>query len=158
MKEFKRQYGAKLIEQLPQTEPTSLTPDGNGDDVAKGSNVQNSTTEKRHELGRHPLQHATGDNNGKPAIKKRKPRGDVATYCPDAGDIIWLDFLQPVANEQAGQRPAKDSDQTLQRHPFAPAGSGRQQSMIAQPIHYNGRRIAIPEECEIPQKTQTAPL
>ena len=27
--------------------------------------------------------------------------GDVAAYCPDAGDIIWLDFLQPVANEQA---------------------------------------------------------
>ena len=27
-------------------------------------------------------------------------------YCPDAGDIIWLDFLQSVANEQAGRRPA----------------------------------------------------
>jgi mRNA interferase MazF len=32
--------------------------------------------------------------------------GDVAAYCPDAGDIIWLDFLQPVANEQVGRRPA----------------------------------------------------
>ena len=32
--------------------------------------------------------------------------GNVAAYCPDAGDIIWLDFLQPVANEQAGQQPA----------------------------------------------------
>ena len=32
--------------------------------------------------------------------------GNVAAYCPDAGDIIWLDFLQPVANEQAGRRPA----------------------------------------------------
>ena len=32
--------------------------------------------------------------------------GDVAAYCPDTGDIIWLDFLQPVANEQAGRRPA----------------------------------------------------
>ena len=32
--------------------------------------------------------------------------GDVAAYCPDAGDIIWLDFLLPVANEQAGRRPA----------------------------------------------------
>jgi mRNA interferase MazF len=32
--------------------------------------------------------------------------GDVAAYCPSAGDIIWLDFLQPVANEQAGRRPA----------------------------------------------------
>jgi mRNA interferase MazF len=30
----------------------------------------------------------------------------VAAYCPDAGDIIWLDFLQSVANEQAGGRPA----------------------------------------------------
>jgi mRNA interferase MazF len=30
----------------------------------------------------------------------------VAAYCPDAGDIIWLDFLQSVANEQAGRRPA----------------------------------------------------
>src|SRR5262245_3866183 len=33
-------------------------------------------------------------------------RGDVAAYCPDAGDVIWLDFLRPVANEQAGRRPA----------------------------------------------------
>jgi mRNA interferase MazF len=32
--------------------------------------------------------------------------GEVAAYCPDVGDIIWLDFLQPVANEQAGRRPA----------------------------------------------------
>jgi mRNA interferase MazF len=30
----------------------------------------------------------------------------VAAYCPDAGDLIWLDFLQSVANEQAGRRPA----------------------------------------------------
>ena len=30
----------------------------------------------------------------------------VTTYCPDVGDLIWLDFLQPVANEQAGRRPA----------------------------------------------------
>ena len=27
-------------------------------------------------------------------------------YCPDTGDMIWLDFLQSVANEQAGRRPA----------------------------------------------------
>ena len=32
--------------------------------------------------------------------------GEVAAYCPDMGDIIWLDFLQSVANEQAGRRPA----------------------------------------------------
>jgi mRNA interferase MazF len=31
--------------------------------------------------------------------------GDVGAYCPDAGDLIWLDFLQSVANEQAGRRP-----------------------------------------------------
>jgi mRNA-degrading endonuclease toxin of MazEF toxin-antitoxin module len=30
----------------------------------------------------------------------------VAPYCPDGGDLIWLDFLQAVANEQAGRRPA----------------------------------------------------
>jgi mRNA interferase MazF len=30
----------------------------------------------------------------------------VTAYCPDAGDIIWLDVLQSIANEQAGQRPA----------------------------------------------------
>jgi mRNA interferase MazF len=30
----------------------------------------------------------------------------VTAYCPDAGDIIWLNFLQSVANEQAGRRPA----------------------------------------------------
>jgi mRNA interferase MazF len=33
-------------------------------------------------------------------------RGEVAAYCPDWGDIIWLDFLLPVGNEQAGRRPA----------------------------------------------------
>ena len=32
--------------------------------------------------------------------------GDVAPYCPNVGDLIWLDFLQAVANKQAGQRPA----------------------------------------------------
>ena len=30
----------------------------------------------------------------------------MPAYCPDAGEIIWLDFLQAVANEQAGRRPA----------------------------------------------------
>lgn len=30
----------------------------------------------------------------------------MAAYCPEAGDIIWLDFLQAIANEQAGRRPA----------------------------------------------------
>jgi len=30
----------------------------------------------------------------------------LAAYCPDVGDIIWLDFLQAIANEQAGRQPA----------------------------------------------------
>ncbi len=30
----------------------------------------------------------------------------MTAYCPDAGDVIWLDFQQAVANEQAGRRPA----------------------------------------------------
>ena len=30
----------------------------------------------------------------------------MVAYCPEAGDIIWLDFLQAIANEQAGRRPA----------------------------------------------------
>ena len=32
--------------------------------------------------------------------------GDVAAYCPDVGNVIWLDFLQTIGNEQAGRRPA----------------------------------------------------
>jgi len=30
----------------------------------------------------------------------------VAAYCPEAGDIIWLDLMQQAGNEQAGRRPA----------------------------------------------------
>ena len=30
----------------------------------------------------------------------------MTAYCPDVGDIIWLDFPQAIANEQAGRRPA----------------------------------------------------
>jgi mRNA-degrading endonuclease toxin of MazEF toxin-antitoxin module len=32
--------------------------------------------------------------------------GNLTAYGPDVGDIIWLDFLQSIANEQAGRRPA----------------------------------------------------
>ena len=28
----------------------------------------------------------------------------MAVYCPSSGDIIWLDFLRPVGNEQAGRQ------------------------------------------------------
>ena len=30
----------------------------------------------------------------------------MTAYCPDVGDVIWLDFLQAIANEQTGRRPA----------------------------------------------------
>lgn len=30
----------------------------------------------------------------------------MTAYCPDTGDIIWPDFMQTGANEQAGRRPA----------------------------------------------------
>jgi hypothetical protein len=34
----------------------------------------------------------------------------------------------------------------------------RTESAFAQPINYNGRRVAIPEKCKISQKTEIAPL
>jgi len=52
----------------------------------------------------------------------------------------------------------KDGDPTLQGHPAAPSLGRRQKSAFAQPVNYSGRGTAIPEECEIPQKTQVAPL
>ena len=33
-------------------------------------------------------------------------RGEMAAYCPNAGDVVWIDFLQSLANEQTGRRPA----------------------------------------------------
>ena len=30
----------------------------------------------------------------------------MPAYCPDAGDIIWLDFDPPSGSEQRGRRPA----------------------------------------------------
>jgi mRNA interferase MazF len=30
----------------------------------------------------------------------------VTAYCPDKGDIVWLDFSTALANEQSGRRPA----------------------------------------------------
>jgi hypothetical protein len=41
---------------------------------------------------------------------------------------------------------AKDSDPTLRGHPRTPSPSLRQKSAFAQPINYNRRRVAIPEE------------
>jgi hypothetical protein len=46
----------------------------------------------------------------------------------------------------------------LQGHPGAPSRGLRYKSAFAQPINYSGRRVAIPEECEINQKSQIAPV
>ena len=54
--------------------------------------------------------------------------------------------------------PEKDNDPTLQGHPGAASLGFRQKSAFAQPINYNRRGAAIPEECKISQKTQIAPL
>ena len=48
----------------------------------------------------------------------------MAGYCPNAGDIIWLDFPQSVGNEQAGRRPAL----VLSPHAF---NDGRKSSLDA---------------------------
>jgi mRNA interferase MazF len=67
--------------------------------------------------------------------------GEVAAYCPDTGDIIWLDFLQSVVNEQAGRRPAL----VLSPRPFNEL-TGR---CIACAVTRRGRdwsfRVPIPE-------------
>jgi mRNA interferase MazF len=69
----------------------------------------------------------------------------VPVYCPDVGDLIWLDFLKPVANEQAGRRPAL----VLSPRPFN-ALTGR---CIACPITRRDRdwafHVPIPEGHEI---------
>jgi hypothetical protein len=51
---------------------------------------------------------------------------------------------------------AKDSDPTLRSHPRTPSLGLRQKSAFAQPIKYNGRRAAIPEERKIIQSSQIA--
>ena len=80
--------------------------------------------------------------------------GEVAAYCPDTGDIIWLDFLQSVANEQAGRRPA------LVLSPLAfNELTGR---CIACPITRRDRdwsfQVAIPDSDEISGVVQTDQL
>jgi mRNA interferase MazF len=32
--------------------------------------------------------------------------GNLVANCPEAGDVIWLDFLQAIGNQPAGRRPA----------------------------------------------------
>jgi mRNA interferase MazF len=78
----------------------------------------------------------------------------VAAYCPDTGDIIWLDFQQSVANEQAGRRPA------LVLSPFAfNQLTGR---CIACPITRRDRdwsfHVPLPDSDEISGVVQTDQL
>jgi mRNA interferase MazF len=57
----------------------------------------------------HSVRGMTKDNVPQKSIgvpPEAKRPGDVTVYCPDAGGIIWLDFLQSVANEQTGRRPS----------------------------------------------------
>jgi hypothetical protein len=65
--------------------------------------------------------------------------------------LAELDFSSKCISE-------KDGNPTLQRHPDAPTVSLRQKSTFAQPINHCRRRKAIPEQCEISQTTQIAPL
>jgi mRNA interferase MazF len=30
----------------------------------------------------------------------------TGAYCPDRGDVVWLDFTPHAGHEQAGRRPA----------------------------------------------------
>src|SRR3712207_5902837 len=41
----------------------------------------------------------------RPARRSAENIGSSA-YCPDEGDLIWLDFTPQAGNEQAGRRPA----------------------------------------------------
>jgi len=42
--------------------------------------------------------------------------GELASYCPDSGDIIWLDLLQVVGSEQAGRRLRWSSRRAFNEH------------------------------------------
>ena len=78
----------------------------------------------------------------------------MPAYCPDAGDIIWLDFQHAVANEQAGRRPAL----VLSRIVFNEL-TGR---CIACPITRRDRdwsfHVAIPDGDEVSGVVQTDQL
>jgi hypothetical protein len=67
-------------------------------------------------------------------------------------------FQAPSVLSSSKSVSEKDSDPTLQRHSGAMAGGPCQKSAFVKPINYKGRRPSIPEECEIPQKTEIAPL
>ena len=40
------------------------------------------------------------------SARPRAPRFGDVTYVPDAGDIVWLDFVPQAGREQSGRRPA----------------------------------------------------
>jgi mRNA interferase MazF len=78
----------------------------------------------------------------------------VAAYCPDCGDIIWLDLLLPVGNEQGGRRPAL----VLSPHSFNEL-TGR---CIACPITRRDRdwtfQVALPDGHAVSGVVQTDQL
>jgi mRNA interferase MazF len=87
-------------------------------------------------------------------LREAMRHGEVPAYCPDTGDIIWLDFLQAIANEQAGRRPA------LVLSPLAfNELTGR---CIACPITRRDRdwsfHVAIPDSIKISGVVQTDQL
>ena len=39
-------------------------------------------------------------------VRRSATSSDDRSYCPDAGDLIWIDFHPQKGREQAGRRPA----------------------------------------------------
>jgi mRNA interferase MazF len=69
----------------------------------------------------------------------------VTAYCPDAGDIISLNFLQSVANEQAGRRPSL----VLSPRAFNQLTGRCMACPITRPDRDWSFHVAIPESDEI---------
>lgn len=42
----------------------------------------------------------------KPIRARRSATSSDRPYCPDAGDLVWIDFDPQTGREQAGRRPA----------------------------------------------------
>jgi hypothetical protein len=76
------------------------------------------------------------------------------------GRIIFLSEIEPYGLDRYLSQTcfARFSDPTLQGHSGGPSRGLRQKSAFARPVNCNGRRAAIPEECEIFQETQIARL
>ena len=66
-------------------------------------------------------------------------------YCPDAGDIIWLDFSPTLGHEQNGRRPALVLSPRIYNE--------ARRMCLACPVTSRVRdwpfEVALPEACEI---------